>query len=55
MNDYLLSLANKYKKTGILIDANLFLLYLIGSIDSSLISKFKRTSDFSVDDFNKIS
>ena len=55
MNEYLLSLVNKYKSTGILVDSNLFLLYLVGSIDSSLISRFKRTSEFSIDDFEKVS
>ena len=34
MNDYLLKLIQKYKQKGLLIDTNLILLYIVGSIDS---------------------
>jgi len=40
-----------YAKRGVLIDANILLLYLIGSYDRSLISRFKRTRQFTVEDY----
>lgn len=55
MNDYLLKLIQKYKRKGLLIDTNLVLLYIIGSIDIWLIRDFSRTAMFTVDDFDKVS
>ncbi|HEV7645893.1 MAG TPA: hypothetical protein VGO50_18280 [Pyrinomonadaceae bacterium] len=55
MNEYLLPLIQKYKQKGILIDTNIFLLYIVGSLDISLVPEFKRTSDFSESDFEKVS
>ncbi len=55
MNEYLLSLIRKYKNKGVLIDTNILLLYLVGSLDLNLIREFKRTSHFTEDDFNLIS
>ena len=51
MNEYLLKLIQKYKQKGVLIDTNLTLLYIVGSIDL----KFKRISMFSEDDFERVS
>ena len=55
MNDYLLKLIQKYKQKGLLIDTNLILLYIVGSIDISRIKDFSRTSMFSEDDFSRVS
>lgn len=55
MNDYLFSLITKYKNNGVLIDTNILLLYLVGSSDLNMIRGFKRTSNFTEDDFNLIS
>ena len=41
----------KYKHRGLLVDANLLLLYLIGELDPRLIARFKRTQAFKVEDF----
>lgn len=41
----------RHRRTGILIDTNILLLLFVGSVDTGLISKHKRTSKFSVDDF----
>jgi len=50
-----LKLIQKYKQKGLLIDANIVLLYIIGSIDILLIRDFSRTAMFTEDDFYKIS
>ena len=55
MNDYLLKLIQKYRQKGLLIDTNIILLYLIGSLDISLIRDFSRTSMFTANDFYKVS
>ena len=55
MNEYLFSLVNKYKDKGVLIDTNLLLLYLVGSLDLNLIRNFKRTAFFTEDDFELVS
>ena len=55
MNDYLLKLIQKYRQKGLLIDTNIILLYLIGSIDISLIRDFSRTAMFTASDFYKVS
>lgn len=55
MNVYLKNLIQKYRQKGILIDTNLLLLYIFGSVDAELIARFKRTSQFTTDDFDKVS
>lgn len=39
---------------GILVDANLLVLLLIGSYDPAFIQKFKRTAQFQIEDFYKL-
>jgi len=55
MNDYLLTLIQKYRQKGVLVDTNLLLLYIVGSFDISLIRDFKRTANFTEDDFERVS
>ncbi len=55
MNDYLLRLIQIYKQKGILIDTNIVLLYIVGSLNVSLIREFSRTSMFTETDFDKLS
>lgn len=55
MNHYLLSLIQKYKKKGVLIDTNLALLYIVGSYDTLRLRKHSRTQIFSEDDFDRFS
>lgn len=55
MNDNLRRLIQKYRKKGLLIDTNLLLLYIVGSFDIELIREFKRTSQFTIDDFDFVS
>ena len=51
MNDYLLDLFTKYRKSGILIDTNILLLFVVGSLNPDLIPKISRTASFSFQDF----
>jgi hypothetical protein len=47
-------LISRYKNKGILIDTNLLLVYLIGSIKPELISKFKRTKSYIKEDYQTL-
>ena len=55
MNSHLLALIRKYRNRGILIDTNIALLYLVGSVDLSLVRNHSRTSKYSEDDFERVS
>jgi hypothetical protein len=44
-------LISRYYSTGILLDTNLLLLYLIGQFEPDRIERFKRTEKFSYEDF----
>jgi len=51
-NGYLESLFQKYKQQGIVVDANLLLMYFLGSFNPQLISQYKRTKSYTLDDFD---
>ncbi len=55
MNTYVVDLIKRYKSKGVFIDTNVALLYLVGSIDISLISRIKRTSMFTIDQLTALS
>lgn len=55
MNEYLFTLFTKYKKKGILVDTNILLLYLVGSLDINMIKDFSRTEVFDEKDFDLVS
>jgi hypothetical protein len=42
----------RYGAKGLLVDTNILLLYLVGSFDRKLVSRFKRTSQFTPEDFD---
>lgn len=44
-------LVRKYRSKGVVVDANLLLLYVIGLHDPGLIPRFKRTQSFTAQDF----
>ena len=44
-------LLSEYRGHGVLVDANLLLLYVVGAYDVDHIERFKRTSTFVADDF----
>ncbi len=54
MIDVIDNLMRKYKNKGILIDTNLLILFLIGSIDPDFIPTFKRTKKYIKEDFYSI-
>jgi rRNA-processing protein FCF1 len=45
-------LIRKHRGNGLLVDTNLLLLYLVGKTNPGRISNFKRTSRYTVEDFN---
>lgn len=45
MSDLIVKLINRYRRSGLLVDTNVLLLYFIGSFDPARISRFKRTAD----------
>ncbi|NOT47919.1 MAG: hypothetical protein HOP17_09265 [Acidobacteria bacterium] len=51
MNEHLLALVHKYRSKGILIDANIALLYVVGSFDIKLVRNHPRTSEYTEEDF----
>jgi rRNA-processing protein FCF1 len=54
MNSYHVGLLHKYQQAGVLVDTNILLLYFIGTFDKSLISRFKRTRQFTQEDYNTL-
>jgi rRNA-processing protein FCF1 len=55
MNEYILDVIRKYKNKGVVVDANILLLYVVGTFDLSLIRNFKRTSSFTENQFDRVS
>ena len=51
MTDSLLDLIQVYHSRGVLVDTNILLLYFVGKFDPERITRFKRTRQFSVDDY----
>jgi hypothetical protein len=45
-------LINRHSVSGILVDTNLLLLYLIGRTNRHRISRFKRTQAYTIEDFD---
>ena len=46
------SLIRKHRLKGVLVDTNLFVLFLVGTVNPQRILNFKRTQDFTPDDFH---
>jgi hypothetical protein len=55
MTDYLSQLVEKYKKSGVFIDSEILLLYIVGSKDPRQIRNFGRTANFDENDFILVS
>lgn len=51
MLDYIEHLLINYRSQGILVDASLLLLYVVGLVERPRIERFKRTATFTVADF----
>lgn len=54
MNEYATALVREYSPRGLLVDANVLLLYFIGSYDRSLITRYKRTRVFEERDYDTV-
>jgi hypothetical protein len=53
VNTYIDDLISRYSNKGLVIDANLFILYLVGIYDTSKIKRFKRIEQFfTLEDFD---
>jgi hypothetical protein len=46
------ALITKYQAKGVLVDSNLLVLFLVGLVNKQRILEFKRTQNFTVDDFH---
>lgn len=53
MNPYV-QLVQRYVRTGLLIDTNLLLLYLVGILDRGRITTFDRTDKYTLEDFDTL-
>lgn len=49
--DEMMELVKAHKDKGVLLDANLLLVYIVGMFDPNRLSRFKRTAPFTADDF----
>lgn len=47
-----LALIEKHQAQGVLVDTNLLLLFLVGTVNKRRIPKFKRTQDYTIEDFD---
>ena len=54
MNDYVSQVFKRYKSKGIVIDTNILLLWCVGTVNRSRISKFSRTEKFLPEDYDII-
>ena len=52
MTDHLLGLIERHRSGGVLVDANILLLYFVGSYNREHVPRFKRTVQFTVDDYD---
>lgn len=54
IDDYTKSLINKYKPKGILVDTNILILWIVGSVNRQRITSFKRTAQFMPKDYDDL-
>lgn len=54
MKDFIQSLFNKYRRKGILVDTNILLLYVVGAVNQDRIVQFKRTRQFTSEDYRTL-
>lgn len=55
MEQYVRSLSARYRTAGVLVDANLLLLYVVGAYDRGQVERFRRTRDrFAAEDFDTL-
>jgi rRNA-processing protein FCF1 len=54
MKEFIRSLFESYRQKGILIDTNILLLWFVGTVNRSRISKFNRTEQFLPEDYDSL-
>src|SRR3954463_7061110 len=54
MRDLILGLIRRYRANGIIVDTNILLLYFLGRFDPQAISQFKRTQQFTPEDYGTL-
>lgn len=52
--DFVLRLIQKHRKTGVLVDTNILLLYFLGRFSPQEIPRFKRTRQFTIEDYGML-
>lgn len=52
MSDHVLQLVEQYRSRGVLVDSNVLLLYFVGAFERQLVPRFKRTAQFTVQDYD---
>lgn len=52
MNEDSLRLVQRYRSQGVLVDTNILLLFIVGTFDRSLIARFKRTHQYTEQNFD---
>lgn len=52
MTDTVLCLLQRYRSRGVLVDTNILLLYFVGGFDRERVPRFKRTMQYTVDDYD---
>ena len=52
MNDDINTLFTRYRQAGILVDTNILLLYVVGRVNKQRIARFKRTKQFTPEDYD---
>jgi hypothetical protein len=45
------ALIEKHRAKGVLVDTNLLVLFLVGTVNRQRIANFKRTGDFTIEDY----
>jgi len=54
MTDAMATLVERHRSRGVLVDTNILLLLFVGSFDRDRIPRFKRTQQFTVADFDRL-
>lgn len=55
MDRWLNDLIRRHRKSGVLLDTNVLLLYVVGAVDRKQIGTFKRTMQFAPEDYDLVS
>ena len=54
MTDHVRHLLERYRSQGVLVDTNILLLYFVGNFSRQQIPRFKRTLQFTEDDYDRL-